>query len=228
MIVRYSLIFGLTLFTCLLVFTYFEKGMGNAFFMQADYSLKEWRKEGKVENKQEYLQALESINKALEYDANNPHYYNSKATILDWGVTSGFEHPEINSEIEALYHSSIMLRAHWPITWVELAATHSYSNGVDEKTLQYIDNAFKYGPFDKDVIRISLNILLSNWDSLEPSIKNRFYQTLALASKNVTLFSKVLNHAKQNNKEGLVCLQIKYNTLYKKYKDSRLDKQFCS
>lgn len=205
----------------------FQKGMGNAFFMQADYSLKEWRKAGKLLNKQEYLQSLESINKALEYDSKNPHYYNSKATILDWGIISGFEQKEANAQIEALYLTSISFRQHWPTTWIELAATHSYVYGVDNKTLDYIDNAFNYGPFDKDVIRISLNILLSNWDSLNPTLKSRFYQILELSSKNVGLFSKVLNQAKLYQKERLICLQIKFNQAYDKYKNSRLEKQFC-
>lgn len=217
----------MTLLALTLMVTTFQKGMGNAFFMQADYSLKEWRKAGKVSNKQEYLQSLESINRALAYDSKNPHYYNSKATVIDWGITSGFDEQVVNAQVEELYLRSISLREHWPKTWIELAAVNSYTSGVNEDTVKYMNNAFNYGPFDQDVIRISLNILLSNWDSLNPTLKSRFYQILELSSKNVGLFGKVLNQAKIHQKERLICLQIKFNQAYDRYKNSRLEKQFC-
>ncbi len=228
MIIRYSVICFLSIVTLVLAVIFFNKGMGNAFFMQADYSLKEWSKAGKIVDKHEYVQSLASINKALEYDSKNPHYYNAKARILDWGIASNFEPIESNHKIEELYLTSVAFRKHWPVTWIELAAAHSYTYGVDNKTLQYIDSAYKFGPFNKDVIRISLSILLSNWDLLEPEVKTKFYQFLELSSRNVNLFRKVLGQAKQIQKQKIICLQIKYNKAYERYKNSRLDKQFCS
>lgn len=227
MIARYALIVCLAICTLVVGVKCVRIGMGNAFYAQADLYLKEWDKIGKVSNQDDYLHSLDSINRALEYDPNNPHYYNSKAAILDWGILSTFEPVETNQQLQALYLASVAIRPKWPASWIALAAVRSYTFGVDSITLQYMDNAFKYGPFDKEVIRISLSILLSNWHTLKTSEKNRFYEILKLASKNVVVFSKVLNQAKQLELHNLICLQVRYHKDYKQYQGSWVDKKFC-
>jgi hypothetical protein len=69
----------------------FNRGMANAWYFNAEFSLNEWAKQNAIKDKSEYTSTLTSIEKAQSLDPTHPHYAHMVGRIMHWGVDMGFE-----------------------------------------------------------------------------------------------------------------------------------------
>ena len=218
----------LLLFVCLYAgYTAFYKGYANAWYYQAEFAINAWAKQGKVTSRSEYDSALAAINKAHVLDLSYPHYAHINGRILHWGIISGFENEAKYTAVRSLYLAAAARRPMWPDVWIDLATTNNYLDGYNIDTQQYLANAIETGPYIKEVISGSMQILLSNWVLLSGKDKQLMFDQFAKSVKHPDLLKANLVFATSIGKQKLLCLQLKYKPEYQTVKSTWSYNKYC-
>jgi len=208
-------------------YTAFYKGSANAWYYRAEFAINAWAKQGKVASRSEYDSALSAITKAHAIDPSYPHYAHINGRILHWGIISGFEDESKYTNIKVLYLSAIARRAEWPDVWIDLSAINNYLAGYNIDTQQYLAKAIETGPYIKEVITGSMEILLSNWALLPGKDKQLMFDQFAKSVKHPDLLKANLAFATLIDKQKLLCLQLKYKPEYHSVKSTWPYKKYC-
>jgi len=224
---HYLLITILFFVSCYGLYASYTRGSANAWYYKASFTLSDWANDDKIKDKQEYLETLEDIKKALELDPSHPHYNHILGRIIHWGIDMQYEDIEKLSEVKNWYLKSTELRPLWPDPWIDLAILNNYVNGYDDETKTYIQQALKTGPYINLVNDGVLQILLLNWAELTVDEKTLLFEQFAIATKQPELLTKILDFASQYEQVKPLCLQLKFNPNYSKQKDSSIYRRFC-
>lgn len=227
MLKRYLSIACLLIFSFISLNYFYTIGAAHAFYTNANESLQQWYRDGKIESEAELSRALTSIDKALMYYDSDPHYHHVKANIIDLGIFYGYLPKSEYAQAKNALQKSIELRSSWPTTWIDLARIASYNDGLSLEVLSYIDGAFKVGPNDASVLSGTIEILLRNWQQLTPESKALYFSTLESVATDKNLFRKALDEAQFYNLTATICMQIKYNNNYSKYKNTWTQRKYC-
>ncbi|MBE0363246.1 hypothetical protein PULV_a3872 [Pseudoalteromonas ulvae UL12] len=205
----------------------FSWGMANVWYFSASYELDEWTKKGSIQTQADYESAYDAIAKAVAYDPTHPHYLHMQGRIVLWGINDGFVERARIDEVKALYLASTQQRASWPIPWIDLAYLNNAEQGLNQETWSYIDQALLVGPFEHAVTQGVLEIMLTNWGTIEPSRAPLFFEHFAVAAKQPKILKAVLVYAVAVGRKNLVCSQLKFDKEYKAQKESWLYKKYC-
>lgn len=208
-------------------YTAFYKGSANAWYYQAEFAINAWAKQGKVSSRSDYDVALTAIIKARALDPNYPHYAHINGRILHWGIISGFEGVDKYHKVKSLYLSAVANRPMWPDVWIDLAIINNYLDGFNADTQQYLAEAIETGPYIKEVITGSIEILLSNWLLLSAKDKQLMFDQFAKSVKHPDLLKASLVFATSITKQKLLCLQLKYKPEYQMAKSTWPYKKYC-
>ncbi len=119
------------------------------------------------------------------------------------------------------------MRPLWPDPWIDLAILNNYTNGYDEETKTYMQQALKTGPYINLVNNGVMQILLLNWAMLTIDEKTLLFDQFAIAAKQPELLTRILDFASQYEQVKPFCLQLKFNPDYSKQKGSSVYKRYC-
>ena len=222
--VTFSLLLLLTVY-CLS--SSFNRGVANAWYFNAEFSLNDWAKQKTIKDKTEYQHALTAIKKAQSLDPTHPLYVHMVGRISHWGVDMGFEDEAKLAEINEWYLSATQLRPLWPDPWVDLLLLNNYLQGYNDQTKAYVKEALATGPYIGYVTVGTIKVWLLNWSVLSGKERELLFKQFDVATKQNKVLSQVLEFAKEINREKLLCSQLKFNPKYVKQKASNLYKKYC-
>ncbi|WP_057832350.1 VpsP family polysaccharide biosynthesis protein [Colwellia sp. TT2012] len=205
----------------------FSRGVANAWYFNAEFSLNDWAKQNTIKDKVEYAHALTSIKKAQSLDPTHPHYAHMVGRIMHWGVDMGFEDKAKLAEINQWYLLATQLRPLWPDPWVDLLRLNNVLHGYNDETKYYIEQALATGPYIDLVTVGTLQVWLLNWSVLSGTERQLLFKQFDVATKQDKTLKQVLDFANVINREKLLCSQLKFNPKYSKQKDSYLYKRYC-
>ena len=205
----------------------FNRGVANAWYFNAEFSLNDWANKNTIKDKADYDQTLSSIKKAQSLDPSHPHYVHMVGRIMHLGVDKGFEDKKKLEEISQWYLLATQLRPLWPDPWVDLLRLNNYLDGFNEQTKYYIEQALITGPYIDLVTVGTIQVWLLNWSVLSGKEKTLLFKQFDVATKQNKVLSQVLQFAKDINREKLLCSQLKFNARYSKQKESYLYTRFC-
>ena len=205
----------------------FTRGVANAWYFNAEFSLNDWAKQKTISDKDEYELTLASIQKAQSLDPSHPHYAHMLGRVMHWGVDMGFEEKSKLAEIKTLYLLATELRPLWPDPWADLARLNNFLNGYTYETKYYIEQALATGPYMNLVTVATIQVWLLNWPILSGEERALLFKQFGVATKQYNTFSQVLKFSKSINREKLLCAQLKYNSDYVEHKESSLYKWQC-
>jgi len=225
--VNYIVLGMLLLLTFYCVSSSFSRGMANAWYFNAEFSLNDWAKKGIIKDKTEYSRTLTSIKKAQALDTTHPHYAHMVGRIMHWGVDLGFEDAAKLTEINQWYLFATQLRPLWPDPWIDLARLNNSLHGYNDQTKYYLNQAITAGPYFDPVTVGTIQVLLLNWRILSGQERELLFKQFDIVTMQYKLLNQVLEFSKNINKEKLLCSQLKFNHLYSKHKESYLYKRYC-
>lgn len=205
-----------------------QKATANAWYFSSLYSLQNWQQNPSVFKESDYQSMLLSISRAVEQDPTHPHYLHIKANIITLGISQGWLSSSELVIARDLLLNSINNRKTWPKSWIELARVQAYLTGVDEQVIHYISRAEKVGPYDFDVHKTVVEIMLQHWPSLQPQHKAYFFKHLLLALRHGYKFVEVLKVAKQSDQLPLLCLIIDKDSRFDEIKQSWMNNSYCA
>jgi hypothetical protein len=203
-----------------------SRGVANAWYFNAEFSLNDLPKQKSIKNKAEYEQILSSIKKAQSLDPTHPHYAHMVGRIMHLGVDMGFEDKAQLHYVKQWYLLATELRPLWPDPWVDLLRLNNYLYGYTDETKYYIDQALSTGPYIDLVTIGTIQVWLLNWSVLSGYERTQLFKQFDVATKQFKLLD-VLKFAKAINREKLLCSQLKFNVKYQKQKDSYLYRRYC-
>ncbi|MEH6396910.1 VpsP family polysaccharide biosynthesis protein [Pseudoalteromonas sp.] len=205
-----------------------QKATANAWYFSSLYSLQNWQQNPAAFKESDYQSMLLSIGRAVEQDPTQPHYLHIKANIITLGIS---QHWLPKSELvtaRELLLDSINNRKAWPKSWIELARVQAYLEGVDEQVINYISRAEEVGPYDFDVHKAVVEIMLQHWSNLQPQYKAYFFKHLLLALRHGYKFVEILKIAKQSQQLPLVCLILDKDSRFEEIKRSWMNNSYCA
>lgn len=205
----------------------FSRGVANAWYFNAEFSLNDWATQNTIKDKADYEHTLTSIKKAQTLDPTHPHYAHMVGRIMHWGVDMGYEDKTQLSTISQWYLLATQLRPLWPDPWVDLLRLNNYLHGYTNETKYYIERALATGPYIDSVTVGTIQVWLLNWPLLSGKERERLFRQFDVATKQNKILSQVLKFAQAINREKLLCSQLKFNTQYLKQKKSYLYKRYC-
>jgi hypothetical protein len=205
----------------------FSRGVANAWYFNAEFSLNDWANHKTIKDKEDYEQTLSSIKKAQSLDPTHPHYAHMVGRIMHWGVDKGFEDKAKLEEISQWYLLATQLRPLWPDPWVDLLRLNNFLDGYNDQTKYYIEKALATGPYIDLVTIGTLQVWLLNWSVLSGRERQLLFNQFYVATKQHKVLSQVLQFAKDINREKLLCSQLKFNVKHQKQKDSNLYRNYC-
>ena len=205
----------------------FSRGTANAWYFNAEFSLKEWANENTIKNESNYQQILTSIKKAQSLDTTHPHYAHIVGRIIHLGVDMGFEDKNKLAEVKQWYLLATELRPLWPDPWVDLLRLNNYLHGYNDETKYYITQALSNGPYIDLVTVGTIQVWLLNWTVLTGKERELLFKQFAVATKRNEVLSQVLNFAKDINRDKLLCSQLKFNKNYLIQKETYLYSRYC-
>jgi hypothetical protein len=224
---HYAALGLLLLLTLYCLSSTFSRGVANAWYFNAEFSLNDWAKQDTIKDKAEYAQTLTSIKKAQSLDPTHPHYAHMVGRIMHWGVDMGFEDKAKLAEINQWYLLATQLRPLWPDPWVDLLRLNNFLHGLNDETKYYIDQALATGPYIDLVTIGTIQVRLLNWSVLSGKERELLFKQFEVATKQPKVLIQVLLFAKNINREKLLCSQLKFNPDYAKQKDLYFYKQHC-
>jgi len=225
--VRYFVLVLFLLITLYALSSSFNRGVANAWYFNAEFSLNDWADKGTIKDEADYQQTLTAINKAQSLDPTHPHYVHMVGRIMHWGVDMGFEDEAKLAEIKQWYLDATKLRPLWPDPWVDLLRLNNYLHGYNEQTKHYITQALTTGPFIDLVTVGTIQVWLLNWSVLSGPERALLFEQFDVATKQPKVLRQVLAFAKDINREKLLCSQLKFNPKYSKQKDFYLYRRYC-
>jgi len=225
--VNYIAIGMLLLLTLYCLSSSFSRGMANAWYFNAEFSLNDWATKNTIKDKAEYTSTLTSIKKAQSLDPTHPHYAHMVGRILHWGVDMGFEDTIKLAVINQWYLLATELRPFWPEPWIDLARLNNSLHGYNDKTKYYIEQALATGPYVDLVTVGTIQVWLLNWSALSGSERTLLFKQFDVATKQPKVLKQVLEFSKSINREKLLCTQLKFNPLYSKQKEWYPYRKFC-
>jgi hypothetical protein len=224
----YFIILGLSLvLTSYCLSSAFSRGVANAWYFSAEFSLNDWAKENIIKDKSDYKRTLNSIKKAQSLDPRHPHYAHMVGRIMHWGVDMGFENKASLAEVNEWYLLASQLRPLWPDPWVDLLKLNNSSHGYNDLTKHYLMQAIDKGPFSDFVTTGSVKILLLNWSILTGDELTLLFHQFDVATKKSEVLEKVFKFAQEINKDKILCSQLKFNPKYLNQKGSYIYKHYC-
>ncbi|PKG82534.1 hypothetical protein CXF85_13705 [Colwellia sp. 75C3] len=224
---HYAALAFLILITLYCLSASFSRGVANAWYFNAEFSLNDWAKKKTIEDKAEYQQALTAIKKAQSLDPTHPHYVHMVGRIMHWGVDMGFEDKDKLAEINQWYLLATQLRPLWSDPWVDLLRLNNLLHGYNQQTKYYITEALSTGPYIDLVTVGTIQVWLLNWSVLSGPERELLFKQFAVATKQPKVLRQVLQFAKSINREKLLCSQLKFNPKYSTQKNSHLYRRFC-
>jgi hypothetical protein len=205
----------------------FSRGMANAWYFNAEFSLNDWAKNNTITDKAEYLDTLTSIKKAQTLDSKHPHYAHMLGRIMHGGVDMGIEDTTALVDIDQWYVLSTQLRPLWPEPWIDLARLNNALHGYDDLTKYYIDQALATGPYLDLVTVGTFRVLLLNWQVLSGQERELLFKQFDIATMQYKVLNQVLEFAKDINRDKLLCSQLKFNPKYLKQKEWYPYRKYC-
>lgn len=205
----------------------FSRGVANAWYFNAEFSLNDWAKQNTIKDKSEYEHTLTSIKKAQSLDPTHPHYAHMVGRIMHWGIDMGYEEKAELEDIRQWYLLATQLRPLWPDPWVDLLQLNNYLHGYTTDTKYYIEQALATGPYIDLVTVGTIQVWLLNWPLLSGKEREMLFRQFDVATKQNKVLSQVLQFAKTINRDKLLCSQLKFNTQYAKQKASSLYRKYC-
>ncbi|NRA73104.1 MAG: hypothetical protein HRU24_19105 [Gammaproteobacteria bacterium] len=225
--INYVALALLILLTLYCLSSTFSRGVANAWYFNAEFSLNDWAKQNTIQDKAEYQHTLTSITKAQLLDPTHPHYAHMVGRIIHWGVDMGYEDKAKLAEINQWYLLATQLRPLWPDPWVDLLQLNNVLHGYNDETKYYLEQALATGPYIDLVTIGTIQVWLMNWSTLSGKERTMLFQQFDVATKQYKVLSQVLQFAKAINRENLLCSQLKFNPKYSKQKDSHLYRRYC-
>ena len=210
------------------LFSAFNRGVANAWYFDAEYSLNDWAKSGDITNNDDYQTTLSAINKAQQLDPLHPHYAHMVGRIKHWGVDKGFEQPEQLTDVLHWYLLATELRPLWPDPWVDLLRLNNYLHGYNEETKRYMRKALLTGPYIDLVTVGTIQVWLQHWSILSGEERTLLFKQFGIATKQNKVLDQVLRFAKEIGKEKLLCSQLTFDKRYVEQKESYLYRRYCS
>lgn len=226
-LLHYSVLGLLLLLTLYCLSSAFSRGVANAWYFNAEFSLNDWAKQSKIKDKSEYEHTLTSIKKAQSLDPTHPHYAHMVGRIMHWGIDMGYEEKAELEDIRQWYLLATQLRPLWPDPWVDLLQLNNYLHGYTTDTKYYIEQALATGPYIDLVTVGTIQVWLLNWPLLSGKERELLFRQFDVATKQHKVLSQVLQFAQAINREKLLCSQLKFNSQYAKPKASSLYRQYC-
>jgi hypothetical protein len=223
----YLIIFSLLLLCIYGMYSAFTRGIASAWYYKADFALNDWSEQGKIQNENQYFDTLAAITKAQYLDDSHPHYAHILGRIIHWGVNNGFEKKERLIDVKAWYLLSTELRPLWPDPWIDLAQLNNNLAGYTPDTQYYLNRALEAGPYIPLVTSGVLKVLLLNWAILPGEDKARLFEQFSIATTQRNGLRQALHFAKSIGQEKLLCIQVKFNPIYRSQKKSSLYKKYC-
>ena len=225
--VQYLVLLLLILLTLYGLSSAFTRGVANAWYFNAEFSLNDWAEHKSISDKTDYENTLASIKKAQSLDPTHPHYAHMLGRVMHWGVDQGFEPKAKLEEIKAWYIVATELRPLWPDPWADLVRLNNYLNGYTDETRHYIQQALITGPYI-DLVRVAtLQVWLVNWPVLSGKERAALFKQFDITTKQYQKLEQILKFAKSINRQKVLCSQLKYNSAYKEHKTSWLYKKTC-
>jgi hypothetical protein len=226
-LVHYFFLGLLLLLTFYCLSSAFSRGVANAWYFNAEFSLNDWANQKTIKDKVDYQQALTAIKKAQSLDPKHPHYAHMVGRIMHLGVDMGFEDKVKLPEINQWYLLSTQLRPLWPDPWVDLLRLNNFLHGYTDETKYYIEQSLATGPYVDLVTIGTMQVWLLNWPLLSGKERELLFKQFGVATKQYIVLSQVLQFAKDINREKLLCSQLKFNTQYSRQKKSYLYRRYC-
>jgi hypothetical protein len=224
---HYFILALLLLLTLYCLSSAFSRGVANAWYFNAEFSLNYWAKKKAIKDKTDYDSTLTSIKKAQSLDPTHPHYAHMVGRIKHWGIDMGYEDEAELVDIAQWYLLATQLRPLWPDPWVDLLRLNNYLYGYTDETKYYIEQALSTGPYIDLVTVGSIQVWLSNWPLLSGKERELLFRQFDVATKQVDVLIAVLKFSKSINRKNLLCSQLKFNTDYAKKKASYLYSSYC-
>lgn len=225
--VYYAVIAVFLLLTFYCLSSAVNRGVANAWYFNAEFSLNDWAEYKTIKDKTEYDRTLLSITKAHSLDPTHPHYAHMVGRIMHWGVDMGFEDISKLEEIKQWYLLSTTLRPLWPDPWVDLLLLNNYLYGYTDETKFYIQQAISTGPYLNAVTLGTIKVWLLNWQVLSGKERELLFKQFNIATTQYKILNQVVTFAKTIDREKIICSQIKFNKLYLKQKDTYLYRSNC-
>lgn len=205
---------------CVFLKEAYSIGMANAYYFQVKAQLENWQEQKRIHSEAEFKDALTTIDFMQSHDSDNPHYWHIRGKVLHWGAYSGLIEDEkaLLNEAKLAYQKAIELRESWPMVWGDIALVNHALQGFNSETAQYINMGLKYGPYESEVILVTLEIYFANWSSLTAEQKQQLFDLFGrLGRKTSSIFAIARTH----NKLSVTCNYIKYakqfEHVYKSY-----------
>jgi len=226
-LVHYFTFVLLVIITLYCLSSAFSRGIANAWYFNAEFSLNDWAENKTIKDEDEYKRTLNSIKKAQSLDPLHPHYAHMIGRIMHWGVDMGFEDTDQLANINQWYLLATELRPLWPDPWVDLLRLNHYLHGYNSETKYYIEKALSTGPYIDLVTLGTIEVWLLNWSTLSGKERATLFEQFDVATQQYYTLGKVLKFSKSINREKLLCSQLKFNPRYTKQKESSLYRRFC-
>ena len=226
-VLHYASLGAVLLVTLLCLSSALSRGVANAWYFNAEFSLNGWAKDIMVKDNAEYTRTLTSIKKAQLLDPTHPHYAHMVGRIMHVGVDMGFEDKTVLKDVKQWYLLATELRPLWPDPWVDLLRLNNYLDGYSDETKHYIEQALANSSYNDLVTIGTIQVWLLSWHILSGKERELLFKQFNVATKQYKVLSQVLLFAKDINSENLLCSQLKFNTQYSKQKESDLYRRYC-
>ncbi len=139
-----------------------KMGKANLDYYSAHQLTEFWRNNNLKEANQ-YIYALQAIDRANSEHSENPHYMVTQGLVYEWGVIAGLYEDEqqkrkLLTQAKVYYLNAVKLRPTWPVTWATLAILKWRLGEIDQQLIDYLQQADKYGPYVQEVHQAWLEI----------------------------------------------------------------------
>lgn len=133
------------------------------------------------------------IDQTLELRPSHVRAIDFKATLKyrDW--SSDKKNLVLRDEILGLYHSSLKIRKHWPLSYAKIARLYAADGNLGEEFHQAFDFVADYTPHERYASTLLLRVAIKNWYRLDGTYRNKtiaLMNAALLAKANSTLTLK--------------------------------------
>ncbi|WP_351000101.1 MULTISPECIES: hypothetical protein [unclassified Shewanella] len=188
-----------------------QKGLANAYHFKSRFYVDQWQ-QGTKPTSLQYANALLAADYAFSVDDKNPHYLLTLAKVMEWGVFSQQEKPNI-IVFNQLYLDAITLRPNWPNAYSDYAYNLAFIQKDIVQAWPYLEQALHYGPYAPEVLHQTLAIGFAYWPSLTMAQKQKVFSSAYIAaSANWEMFTDLKTLALKYKLAPVVCTYFAYAT----------------
>lgn len=174
----------------------------------------------------QWQQALAQIQQAVNLTPDQAEYQLTLAKVIEWGWYKQYAEAERVAELPRLYQRAIELRPQWPQAYADAAWYWFFIEAKPDRAFEYLNQAYRLGPYLPEVLFRGLTIELQAWQGLTMTQKAAVLQRVKLVYRS-DLHGRLLTLLKRSGKSNVACLYLRQQTEFSTEQKQQITHQLC-